>query len=310
MFCELLLTTHNPYKPAVIDWPKLDPAALKRVTSLPIWDIAVQTEGRASIRVATYAASKDPLLREAITMNANEEARHKIVLSKLVEAYGIALAPEPPYPPPADALRAWMLTGYSECIDSFFAFGLFEAARTSGYFPEALVETFEPVIQEEARHILFFCELAGVVSAQSAVVPATVVLCQDLQRLDRADPRPRVACARLRQQRRGAGHELPGECRRFGGGRGVGGCADRPVSRRKRPPHGRLRRAPAAPDVRAEARAPRAAFHQVARFVSCSKRRDASSTSCRNCVSAAAFASGGCSATHSTSISSFAVVSI
>jgi hypothetical protein len=157
MFCEMLLTTHNPYKPAVIDWPELDPAALKRVTSLPIWDIAVQTEGRASIRVATYAASvEDPLLREALTMNGGEEARHKVVLSKLVEAYGIALAPEPPYPPPADPLRAWMLTGYSECIDSFFAFGLFEAARQSGYFPEALVQTFEPVIQEEARHILFF----------------------------------------------------------------------------------------------------------------------------------------------------------
>ena len=157
MFCEMLLSTHNPYKPAVIDWPKLAPSVLKRVTSLPIWDIAVQTEGRASIRVSTYAASvDDPLLREAITMNGDEEARHKVVLSKLVQAYGIEIAPEPPYPAPEDALRAWMLTGYSECIDSFFAFGLFEAARQSGFFPEELVETFEPVIQEEARHILFF----------------------------------------------------------------------------------------------------------------------------------------------------------
>jgi hypothetical protein len=23
MFCNMLLQTHNPYKPAVIDWPKL-----------------------------------------------------------------------------------------------------------------------------------------------------------------------------------------------------------------------------------------------------------------------------------------------
>ena len=68
MFCEMLLTTHNPYKPAVIEWPMLAPAALKRVTSLPIWDIAVQTQGRASIRVSTYAASiDDPVLREAVT---------------------------------------------------------------------------------------------------------------------------------------------------------------------------------------------------------------------------------------------------
>ncbi len=157
MFAQMLLDTHNPYKPAVIEWPKLAPDALARVTSLPIWDIAVQTEGRASIRVKSFAATvTEPLLRQALEMDAGEEERHKVVLSKLVEAYGIKLAPEPDYAAPKDALWAWLVTGYSECIDSFFAFGLFETARRSGFFPDELVETFEPVIQEEARHILFF----------------------------------------------------------------------------------------------------------------------------------------------------------
>lgn len=157
LFCRMMLDTHNPYKPAIIDWPRLDAVTLKRVTSLPIWDIAVQTEGRASIRVRTFAAMiNDPLLREALDMDGAEEQRHKVVLSALVAAYGIALAPEPAYPAPRDAEWAWLVTGYSECIDSFFAFGLFEMARRSGFFPLELVETFEPVIQEEARHILFF----------------------------------------------------------------------------------------------------------------------------------------------------------
>lgn len=162
MFCNMLLQTHNPYKPAVIDWPRLSPEALHRVTSLPIWDIAVQTEGRAAIRVRTFAETvSDPLLRRALEMDGAEEARHKVVLSKLVEAYGIALAPEPDYPPPRDPEWGWLVTGYSECIDSFFAFGLFAAARRSGFFPAELVETFEPVIQEEGRHILFFVNWAA-----------------------------------------------------------------------------------------------------------------------------------------------------
>ncbi len=157
LFCRTLLDTFNPYKPAVIDWPELDAASRERLVSLPIWDIAVQTEGRARLNVASYASvTADPLLREAIELNAFEEGRHRNVLANLVQAYGIALAPEPQYVPPRDPEWAFLLTGYSECIDSFFAFGLFESARRSGFFPPALVSTFEPVMQEEARHILFF----------------------------------------------------------------------------------------------------------------------------------------------------------
>ena len=78
------------------------------------------------------------------------------MLSNLVAAYGIRLAPEPAYREPRDAEWAYLVTGFSECIDSFFAFGLFELAKRSGFFPPELVDTFEPVIQEEARHILLF----------------------------------------------------------------------------------------------------------------------------------------------------------
>ena len=162
MFCRMLLDTFNPYKPAVIDWPKLDSEKRDRLVNLPIWDIAVQTEGKARLNVASYAAvTTDPLLREAIELNAFEEGRHKHVLSNMVAAYSIALAPEPEYTAQGKPEWAFMVTGYSECIDSFFAFGLFESARRSGFFPEALVDTFEPVIQEEARHILFFVNWAA-----------------------------------------------------------------------------------------------------------------------------------------------------
>ncbi|HEY1961454.1 MAG TPA: hypothetical protein VGG69_03460 [Rhizomicrobium sp.] len=157
LFCRTLLETFDPYKPAVIDWPTLAPDALARLTSLPIWDIAVQTEGKAGLRVQTYGDTiADPLLRQATALNAFEEKRHKHVLHNMVRAYGIKLAPEPEYVTPRDPEWAFMVTGYSECIDSFFAFGLFATASRSGFFPEELVDTFEPVMREEGRHILFF----------------------------------------------------------------------------------------------------------------------------------------------------------
>src|SRR5215468_2072291 len=156
-FCRMLLDTHNPYKPSIIDWPVLDAEARERLVSLPIWDIAVQTEGKARQRVLSYAAViEDPLLRRAVELDGFEEGRHKEVLANLVQAYGIGLAPEPEYRRPRDPEWAFMVTGFSECIDSVFAFGLFALAKRSGFFPPALVDTFEPVMQEEGRHILFF----------------------------------------------------------------------------------------------------------------------------------------------------------
>lgn len=157
LFCRTLLDTHDPYRPALIDWPTLDDATRDKIVSLPIWDIAVATEGRAGMNVRTYGESiDDPLLRAAIDMNAFEESRHKIVLADMVEAYGIELEPEPEYKRPRDSEWAFLVTGYSECIDSFFGFGLFDLARKSGFFPPELVDTFEPVMREEGRHILFF----------------------------------------------------------------------------------------------------------------------------------------------------------
>ena len=74
------------------------------------------------MRIATFASTiNDKLLRETLDMDGGEGARHKVVLSKLVDAYGIKLAPEPAYPAPKDAEWARMVTGFSEYIDNYAA---------------------------------------------------------------------------------------------------------------------------------------------------------------------------------------------
>ncbi|MBW8755434.1 MAG: ferritin-like domain-containing protein [Sphingomonadales bacterium] len=157
LMCRTLLDTHDPYRPAVLDWPALDPDTEGKIKSLPIWDVAVAVEERAGLNVRTYAQRiGDPLLRAAVEMDAFEESRHKVVLANLVQAYGIQIPEAEELKPPRDAEWAFMVTGYSECIDSFFGFGLFKLAADSGFFPQELVDTFDPVMREEGRHILFF----------------------------------------------------------------------------------------------------------------------------------------------------------
>jgi hypothetical protein len=170
LFCHMLLDSFDPYKPAVIDWPKLSGDDLHRLTSLPFWRIAVETEGHAAITMQTAADGiEDPVIREALALNAFEERRHKDVLHNMLRFYGIDIGAEPPYPAPPNAEWAYIKTGYGECFDSFFAFGLFALAKESGFFPAALVEVFEPVIQEEARHILFFANWIAYASVNRPV---------------------------------------------------------------------------------------------------------------------------------------------
>lgn len=171
LFCRLLLDTFDPYKPAIIPWPTLAPAALARLAGLPFWDIAVETELHTSKNMQAIAdATADRLIREAIALNAFEERRHKVVLENMVRFYGIEIAPDESFEPPPDPEWQYLCTGYGECFDSFFSFGLFRLAKESGFFPPELIDVFEPVIQEEARHILFFVNWAVYAQAQRNVV--------------------------------------------------------------------------------------------------------------------------------------------
>jgi hypothetical protein len=155
LLCAFFTETHDPYVPAELKWPELGEDVVKRLRMLPIWEEAVRTEAETALAVLTMGASeKDPVLSKAITMQGLEEQRHADILKILTTKYGI---PVPEFSPaaPADPAWAFMRIGYGECFDSFFAFGLFALARDSGFFPPSLVELFEPIMQEEGRHIIF-----------------------------------------------------------------------------------------------------------------------------------------------------------
>ncbi|MHB1951938.1 MAG: ferritin-like domain-containing protein [Acidiferrobacteraceae bacterium] len=157
LFCGFFVDSHIGFDPARTPWPRLEGDALARLTGLPFWREAVMTESVTARTVAAAAEHEaDPVIRKALALQGDEEARHSALLQSLVAFYAIPIGDIPG--PSAVQRPGWdyLFAGYGECFDSFFAFGLIRLAAESGYFARELIDIFDPIIQEEARHILFF----------------------------------------------------------------------------------------------------------------------------------------------------------
>ncbi len=171
LLCRMFIDTHDPFKPSEIRWPELDAESLARLKAMPVWNEATKTEANTAVRVQSLGdTEKDPLLAQAISLQGYEEGRHAEVLQLLARHYGIEVAPFPPPEVPANPTRAFLRTGYGECMDSFFAFGIFRMGERAEYLPKAIVAIFETIMQEEARHILFIVNWAAYLRAQRPVV--------------------------------------------------------------------------------------------------------------------------------------------
>jgi hypothetical protein len=167
LLCRTFIDTHDPFKPTEIRWPDLDAETLQRLKDMPVWNEATRTEAATAVKVQSLGdTEKDPLLAEAISLQGYEEGRHAEVLMLLTRHYGIPVAPFPPPEVPKDPTLAFLRTGYGECLDSFFAFGLFRLGERAQLFPKALIDVFEQIMQEEARHILFIVNWAAYLRAR------------------------------------------------------------------------------------------------------------------------------------------------
>ena len=153
---RFFIDTYIDYEPEKIRWPHLGEAERSRLAGLPFWQEAVSTESRTSGKVLAAAQlESDAELRKAIELQGFEENRHARLLAELTSHYRIPIETPPPHVPQS-LEDEFLLAGFGECFDSFFAFGLISIAQDSGFFTPELVQIFEPVVQEEARHILFF----------------------------------------------------------------------------------------------------------------------------------------------------------
>ncbi|WP_013324458.1 ferritin-like domain-containing protein [Gloeothece verrucosa] len=157
LFCRSFMESHLEYEPETIPWPELDGVALERLQGIPFWLEALKTERNAGNMVTALAETiEDPMIREAIALQGREETRHARLLEFLIKRYHISLQEPPAKPLPQNIKSAFIEFGFCECLDSYFAFGMFDIARQAQYLPEAFFTIFDPILHEEARHIVFF----------------------------------------------------------------------------------------------------------------------------------------------------------
>ena len=157
LFCRQFIDSHVEFEPETLPWPELDPVSLERLQSIPFWQEALYVERRAGKMVAAFAETiQDPLLQEAIALQGQEESRHYRLIKHMIQRYDLPVTEPEDTESPDQLDSAFTTFGFSECLDSFFAFGMFGIARQAQYMPEGLFEIFSPILDEEARHIVFF----------------------------------------------------------------------------------------------------------------------------------------------------------
>jgi len=157
LFCCQFRETHLEYEPEQLSWPQLDSVTHDRLRGIPFWEKALDTEREAGVLVSAYAQLiDDPVLQEAIALQGTEESRHARLIKTLIDRYDIEITERPVIELPRNIEQAFTDFGFEECLDSFFAFGLFGIAREAGFFPEQFFTIFDPILDEEARHIVFF----------------------------------------------------------------------------------------------------------------------------------------------------------
>ena len=186
-FCRMLLDTHNRYKPSIIDWPMLDPEARERLVSAA--DLGHRGADRGQGPTAGAELCRDRRRPGAAPGDRARRRSRRAGTRRCSPTWSRPMAsaspPEPDYVRPRDPEWAFMVTGFSECIDSFFAFGLFALARRSGFFPAG------PGRHVRAGHAggrppyPVLRQLGGLAPAAAAVVAAPAVRGQDRSRCGR-----------------------------------------------------------------------------------------------------------------------------
>ena len=156
LFCRTFIETHVAFEPEELPWPHLEGVDLARLRAFPFWRYARSIEQRAGRMVTAFAKTiEDPMIRAAVALQGQEETWHGRLMEHAIARYGID-APPLTVPDAPISPEEFAIFGFGECTDSFVGFGAIAMARKKKILPDALLDVFDGVMYEEARHIVFF----------------------------------------------------------------------------------------------------------------------------------------------------------
>jgi len=179
LFCRTFIETHRAFEPENLPWPRLEARYVDLLRAFPFWSFARSMEQEAERMIAAFCTTlTDPVIREAVELQGYEEGRHGRLLNHMLERYAIDV-PDVPLSNLPVTRDDFVVFGFSECVDSVVGFGGFALAREKQIFPTGLLDIFEHILFEEARHITFFInwwrydeELAGNTSPIARTIDA------------------------------------------------------------------------------------------------------------------------------------------
>jgi hypothetical protein len=157
LFCRSFIDSHTPFQPELLSWPKLDDESLRCLQSIPFWPDLLKQQQETALIVHSYAQTvRDPLMKEATALLAEEEEGLVETLSSMMGFYGLPSSNHSVALIPSKAEIAFIDSGFEGCLDSFLGFGLFGIAQQADYLPDTLLQMFNSLLDTKARQIIFF----------------------------------------------------------------------------------------------------------------------------------------------------------
>jgi hypothetical protein len=156
LFCRSFIESHMAFEPETLPWPVVEGDLLAMLRAFPFWSYARSIEERSGQMVERFAESlDDPLIREAVGVQAIEEFRHERLMAQVLTRYGID-APRLPVFDTRATREDFLVFGFGECTDVFVGLGAFTIARRKQLLPDSFFDIFALLLFEEARHVVFF----------------------------------------------------------------------------------------------------------------------------------------------------------